>query len=135
MASAAEAGVKPAIALAAILVSVIVATIIFSNAQSLAPSEPVALGAFIPGVSKDPAKIEEFTNTVGVPPAIVMWYQDWAQSDTKEFNPAAMEAVVRRGAMPMVTWEPWDKTKDKDQPEQPRYAPRTIVTGDHDRYS
>ncbi len=98
------------------------------NAQA---ASSVALGAYISGAPWDPAKIDEFGTTVGSPPSVVMWYQDWAHSGTKEFDPRKMNAVVSRGAMPMVTWEPWDYTRGVNQPQ---YALKTIVSGKHDRY-
>ncbi len=92
---------------------------------------PMALGAYISGAPWHPAKIDEFSTTAGTPPSVVMWYQDWAHRGIKEFDRNKMDAVVSRGAMPMVTWEPWDYTKGVDQPQ---YALKTIVSGKHDRY-
>ena len=66
----------------------------------------VALGAYISGAPWNPAKIDKFRAMVGTPPSVVMWYQDWAHAGVKEFDPQKMDAVVSRGAVPMVTWEP-----------------------------
>jgi Glycosyl hydrolase family 26 len=93
--------------------------------------DPISLGAYIAGAPQDAAKIDEFTRMVGAPPALVMWYQDWAHDDIKEFNPAFMNAVTERGATPVVTWEPWDYT---GSPSQPAYALRTIIAGNYDGY-
>jgi Glycosyl hydrolase family 26 len=102
-------------------------------------SGSVALGSFIKGVTQDPTKIDEYTDMVGTPPAIVAWYQDWAPSSAAvsmaaEFDQATMEAATTRGAMPMVTWEPQDPTRGKDNKQQLKYAPRTIAAGEHDDY-
>jgi len=59
----------------------------------------------------------------------VMWYQDWAHTGIKEFDPQKMDAVASRGAMPMVTWEPWDH---RGGAHQPRYSLRSINTREHD---
>ncbi len=91
----------------------------------------VALGAYISGAPWDPSKIDEFSALVGTPPSVVMWYQDWAHAGVREFDPKKMDAVVSRGAMPMVTWEPWDYTKGVEQPE---YALKSINRGKHDAY-
>ncbi len=99
-----------------------------NNAQA---ASAVALGAYISGAPWDPAKIDEFSTTVGTPPSVVMWYQDWAHSGIKAFDPKKMNAVVSRGAMPMVTWEPWDYTKGINQSQ---FALKTIISGKHDRY-
>lgn len=68
---------------------------------------------------------------VGTPPKIVMWYQDWAHDSVKEFDPVKMNAVVSRGAMPMVTWEPWDHAGDASQSD---FSLKTITAGKHDAY-
>src|SRR4051812_17083900 len=78
----------------------------------------VATGAYISGAPWDPAKIDDFTKLVSTPPAIVHWYQDWAHSGVKEFDRVKMEAVVSRGAMPILTWEPFDyRLEGPTQPE------------------
>lgn len=92
---------------------------------------PVALGAYISGAPWDPTKIDEFTALVGVAPAVVMWYQDWEHPGVREFDPVKMNAVTSRGAVPLVTWNPWD---DSGGTSQPAYALRTIVAGDHDLF-
>jgi len=85
----------------------------------------------IDGAPWDPTKIDAFTSLIGKSPAIVMWYQSWANTGSKEFSPTRMNAVVARGAMPMVTWEPHDYTRGVDQPT---FALRVIASGTHDAY-
>jgi beta-mannanase len=60
-----------------------------------------------------------------------MWFQDWAHPESGRFDPAAMDAVRARGAMPMITWEPWDYAGGK---EQPAFALARILAGDHDAW-
>jgi len=91
----------------------------------------IALGAYVSGAPWDPAKLDAFAALVGARPSIIMWYQDWAHPGVREFDRAKMDAVVARGAMPMVTWEPWDYTREV---AQPGFALRTILTGTHDAY-
>lgn len=64
-------------------------------------------------------------------PAIVMWYQDWVHPGNSAFDRMKMDAVVAHGAMPMITWEPWDATGG---PHQPAFAPSTIIAGAHDAF-
>ena len=96
-------------------------------------SEQRANGAFVgPDVWADPAtKITNFTNMVGTPPHVIMYYQNWEQPEKKYFDPAKMQTVVNKGATPMVTWAPRDPALGKKQPE---YALKTIVAGTHDSY-
>jgi membrane-bound metal-dependent hydrolase YbcI (DUF457 family) len=67
---------------------------------------PVALGAYIPYSGQDPEKIESYGALVGRQPAIVSSYKDWTKP---LIEPAELDAVWERGAMPMITWEPWDQ--------------------------
>lgn len=89
----------------------------------------VSLGVAVDGTPK--RTIEEYTRTVGKAPAIVMWYQNWEQAGSREFDPKKMDAVASRGAMPMLTWLPKDPTLGNEQPE---YALRAIAAGEHDAY-
>jgi beta-mannanase len=104
-----------------------------AEAGPVKPGGPstIALGAYISGAPDDPAKIDQFTSLVGVAPATVMWYQDWAHPGIREFSATKMNAVVARNAMPMVTWEPWDYTAGVSQPA---YALSNIIAGTYDAY-
>ncbi len=95
------------------------------------PTAPLALGAYIFGAPQNAAQIDAFKNLVGATPAIVMWYEGWGSSAPSAFDPMSMNAVASRGAIPMVTWMPWDQTGGVDQPA---FALRTIVAGSHDGY-
>ena len=114
---------------AANLVALTAMAAAFDNNARAASS--VAMGAYISGVPWDPAKIDKFSAMVGTPPSVVMWYQDWAHAGVREFDPKKMDAVVSRGAVPMVTWEPWDHTKGV---HQPRYSLESINRAKHDAY-
>jgi hypothetical protein len=94
-------------------------------------ASPIAMGAYIPGASWDAKRIDAHTAMVGTAPAIVMWYQDWAHADVNRFAAGTLDAVVARGAMPLVTWEPWDYTGGADQPA---YSLAAINGGAHDDY-
>jgi mannan endo-1,4-beta-mannosidase len=76
---------------------------------SSAPARPradrVALGAYIPGATTHPALIDRYARRTGRPPAILLYYRTWRAGDS--FDRRTLRAVTRRGAVPMVTWEPW----------------------------
>jgi hypothetical protein len=106
--------------------------VVAQEATTQPTSAPKANGAWIQDVWLDPAgKITEFTNLVGTAPHVIMYYQNWHQLDKKSFDPAKMQTVVDKGAMPMVTWAPRDPAKGVNQS---RYALRTIIAGNHDSY-
>lgn len=92
---------------------------------------PIAFGAYVPGAPWDPSLIDRYTALVGVAPSIVMWYQDWVHPGVRNFDPVKMNAVAARGAMPMVTWEPWDYTAGANQPA---YSARAIAAGTYDPF-
>ena len=70
------------------------------------------LGAFVRGVEEEPSQtIDRFAEMVGNKPATVMLYQN-CESDSA-FNPAMLDAVASRGAMPIVTWAPRDPLRGR----------------------
>ena len=95
---------------------------------------PIALGVFVPGAPGDPARLDAFAAEIGRMPAIVPWYQAWGSkrgSTTAAFNPALLATVASRGAVPLITWEPWDPTKGANRPA---YQLANIARGDFDAY-
>lgn len=94
-------------------------------AEAVAPS--VSLGAFAPSLPWGFQDIDAFSDLVGKRPAIIHWFQDWAMG----FDAAYMDEAVSRGGMPLVSWEPWEFGAGLDQPE---YAPKKILNGEHDAY-
>ncbi|MFH1387386.1 MAG: sugar-binding protein [bacterium] len=72
----------------------------------------VFVGVFREGAPKNMNYITQFEKQVGKKPAMVMWYQDWAQPFPKE----DLQSVKNYGAVPHIVWEPWywsDKNKIK----------------------
>jgi hypothetical protein len=75
-------------------------------AAPAAPAAPVAIGAYIPNHWNDPGLIDAYTKRVGRPPAIVLSYKRWG---IKPFYRPELRQIDRRGALPMVSWEPWNE--------------------------
>jgi mannan endo-1,4-beta-mannosidase len=104
---------------------------------------PPASGAYI-GLYRPPAPFEmsafdSYTATTSPKqPAILMWYQPWAESGPSEFDQAMVVSVLRRQAVPMITWEPWNPGTDANFVEAPATAPRwqlrNILDGKFDDY-
>jgi len=63
----------------------------------------VYLGIFREGAPRNMNYIAKFEQQVGKKPAMIMWYQDWAQ----EFPRADAMNVINYGAIPQIVWEPW----------------------------
>jgi beta-mannanase len=91
----------------------------------------VEFGAYVSGAPWDPAKLDTYAALVGGRPSLIEWYQDWAHPGVREFDPVKMDAVANRGALPVVTWNPWD---DSAGASQPAYTLRTISAGAYDSY-
>jgi len=74
----------------------------------LALGEPaqarVALGAYIPGADRKPAKIGAYGRSVRRSPRLVTSYKDWGH---RVFERRELAGIWRHGAVPVVTWEPW----------------------------
>lgn len=63
-----------------------------------------AIGVYIPGSDWNPSLLDSYTRAVGRQPAIVSVYRDWS---AQPFETPVLSAISSRGAIPMVTWEPW----------------------------
>jgi Glycosyl hydrolase family 26 len=68
-------------------------------------SSRVALGAYIPHASYQPGRIDRYGKLVGRKPVIVSYYRPWTEP---AFVRSELAGIWNRGAMPMITWEPWD---------------------------
>lgn len=77
-----------------------------------AAAAPVAIGAYIPTQWKNPAAIDAYARQVGQMPAIVLSYKRW---DVKPFYKPELAQIDRRGALPMVSWEPWTSSGKPDK--------------------
>jgi hypothetical protein len=86
---------------------------------SHAGAHSVAFGAYVPGSSTDPTALDRFSAQATRSPAIVVYYQSWSEPALYQ---SQLRAAAQRGAVPMVTWEPWDASL------------RGIAAGRHDAY-
>jgi beta-mannanase len=74
-------------------------------------------------------ELDDFERTAGQAVRIVTYYDAW--SNAKDFDREGAESVTARGAVPLVTWEPWNPRNGLDQPD---YRLRRIATGAFDDY-
>jgi hypothetical protein len=91
---------------------------------SAALAKPVFVGVFREGAPRNMYLVKQFESQAGKKPAMIMWYQDWAQ----DFPRTDAQSVIDAGAVPHIVWEPWywgdkEKIKLKD-----------IVNGKWDNY-
>ena len=72
-----------------------------------AAKRPIALGVYLPDQWKDPSLIDAYAKQVGRSPAIILSYKRW---DVKPFYKPELDQIAKRGALPMVSWEPWSSS-------------------------
>src|SRR6476659_4288053 len=98
----------------------------FSDASSAAPvaRDQTLFGMDVPSLGQ----LDASEKKVGARAAIVGTFADWAH--TPEFPTGFAEAANKRGAVLLISWEPWDSWIGGAR--QPAYALRTIAAGDHD---
>jgi hypothetical protein len=86
-------------------------------------------GVTLPGAPTDLTALTALTTALAHPPSTVMWYSQWATSP--DFPAAGATAVAATGAVPEITWEPWDPSLGI---AQPAYTLASISSGTHDSY-
>lgn len=84
-------------------------------------------GVATPGGAAAGAELDAVATQVGESPGIVLSYKDFRQGPPV----GELDAVVNRGAMPLVTWEPWIAGNGVFQPA---YSLDRIAAGDFDSY-
>lgn len=84
----------------------------------------IAFGAYVEHSHDDPGLIDELGRQVGRRPVIVLSYKDWRSIP---FDADELDSIWDRGAVPMITWEPWT-------PSGGGIPLRQIGAGRYDRY-
>jgi beta-mannanase len=82
---------------------------------------PLRFGAGTPGGALAAAELDEVAQLAGESPSIVLMYKDPPLAE--------LDAVRARGAVPLLTWEPWSWGGGVNQPA---YALDRIAAGDFD---
>jgi beta-mannanase len=88
----------------------------------------VLFGVSTPSGPYNLAELDSFERNAGKKVGLLLYFQGWAYDD---FNTSLVSSVAQRGAVPEITWEPWDYRAGLSQPD---YALSTIVDGTHDAY-
>jgi hypothetical protein len=109
---------RPARAVAAIALVAAIASVI-SATPAAGARDGVAIGVFQPGAPERPGLIDAFARQIGRRPALVESFFSW---DEQLISSEQLHAVASRGAVPLVTWEPWHASLE------------SIRAGKHDDY-
>lgn len=94
-----------------------------------ARSEQRAVGLVVAGAPSDLSEARSIETRTGADVDELTFYVAWSRGG--DFPAADASRVVAAGAVPVLTWEPWDPTKGVDQPA---YALDRITAGRHDAY-
>jgi hypothetical protein len=89
-----------------------------------ADSHRVALGVYVPEALRQPARIDRYVRLMRREPLIISAYMRWP---SPPFVHARLDEVWKRGAVPMITWEPWT---DADR----GFSLSAIADGTYDGY-
>lgn len=89
----------------------------------------VSFGVSTPAGPDDLSELDTFERDAAKRVGLVSYFQGFAHH--RNFDRRAAESIRRRGAQPMITWEPWDY---RSGPQQRRFALRRIIDGTHDAY-
>jgi glycosyl hydrolase family 26 len=82
------------------------------------------------GVAADDLRaVDDFDSVARTRAGVYQWYEGWA--GTPAFDTARADAARARGALPLLTWEPWVPGAGAEQPD---YALASIADGSHDAY-
>jgi Glycosyl hydrolase family 26 len=107
-----------------LLLGLLAASGIAGPGAGVAQAREIALGVYIPEIDRHPGRIDRYARVSGHEPVIVSSYKQW---DFAPFVRAELRAVWKRGAVPMITWEPMSY-------HGRRYPLRGIARGRYDRY-
>lgn len=98
------------------------------------PDKGAYLGAFNEQLNDGDRGLERWEARTGVDVAISHWYQQW-RSGYSEFRTEWLERTRAQGAVPMISWEPWQKPQGRMRDaEQPEMRLARLARGDFDSY-
>lgn len=88
-----------------------------------------SLGLVVAGAPSDLSEARSIARSTGADLDEITFYVAWSRGG--DFPAADASRVVAAGAVPELTWEPWDPA---DGVDQPRYTLDRIAAGRHDTY-
>ena len=117
-----------AAALAALMMGLVVGPAEGARSRT-APVEPRVVGLAVPGAPSDLSEVQSIAARTGADIDQVTFYVAWSRGG--DFPAADASRIAAMGAVPELTWEPWDPAAGL---HQPAYALDTITAGAHDAY-
>jgi hypothetical protein len=105
---------------------------------SCVPPDKCLLGIYKPELPYSFEPLQQLEDSLGMRSTIISLYQTWGDRPEDRFQPALMNAIIARGRVPMITWEPWvtqfsDSTLKPLSQREHRYL-KDIGEGRYDFY-
>lgn len=91
------------------------------------------LGAAAPGLLAKLDGLDQMSTALGRKPTVATSYESWSWKRTFASIVPQVDALRTWGAVPQITWEPWDPAA-LDKVNQPKYTLARIIAGDFDTY-
>jgi len=93
------------------------------------------VGLYLPdGIHSATEEAFQYTQLLGERVQILSFYVAWG-SGRRNLDISGFQKVLRRGYIPMITWEPWQWPQEDARPEdQPDYSLSEILKGKYDDY-
>jgi Glycosyl hydrolase family 26 len=95
---------------------------------STGSAAPILFGVATPGGPSSLADLDAFERHAGKRVGLYLYYKSFAYG---RFEPVQADAIRARGALPAITWEPWEPTGTANQPP---YALQRVTSGAYDDY-
>src|SRR5262249_46799025 len=77
------------------------------------------------------APVDAFASATNHRPSVLQFTQGWAEA---KFDAPTLNAIVAKGMLPVISWEPWDYKQANDNGYQPAYRLSAIAGGTYDPY-
>lgn len=98
-------------------------------APVIASNQTVAIGTYRAPFPNDLRSVDDFEQESGQKLALISWYAYWG-GWKRDFSRTDLDLVSARGAVPLITWEPW-----AGQSSDPAWTLRgAILSGANDAY-
>lgn len=102
------------------------------------PAKGAYLGVFRPPAPYKAGALDSYKTLARKPASMVMWFQPWSATGANRFDTAMAVSVWKRGAIPIVTWEPWSPGSTphnlKYPSDMPEWRMKNIIAGNYDAY-
>jgi hypothetical protein len=110
----------------------------FTADQLRSPEPGVLLGIYLHEVPAEVRVLDGIENRVRRSFPLISLYQAWGSRPDQQFDPRPLNPILARGAIPVLTWEPWvtdfERAGLPPMPDRQFHNLQAIARGDYDFY-